>query len=79
MAPTRSKINSMKEAYQVVFGCPNCHQRITVKRESDKDMVRQEIGCQCGWQGRSGKARLLCVVPFDWELFRDIVAARFRG
>jgi hypothetical protein len=67
----------MSNAYQFVFECRKCHQRIGVPRRSSKAVVTEaevrkmfageEIQCpECRWRGKASKIRLLRVVPFNW-------------
>jgi hypothetical protein len=67
----------MSNAYQVVFECRKCHQRIGVPRKSSKaslseDEARkmfagEDIQCpECRWRGKASRIKLLRIVPFNW-------------
>jgi DNA-directed RNA polymerase subunit RPC12/RpoP len=68
---------AMSNAYQVVFECRKCHQRIGVPRKSSKASLSEEearkmfageeIQCpECRWRGKASRIKLLRIVPFNW-------------
>jgi hypothetical protein len=71
----------MSLAYRIVLECPNGNHIINLQKkcsnaslsevEAMKLFGQEEISCaspHCGWRGKTSKARLLRILPFNWIL-----------
>lgn len=70
-------LGPMSNAFQFVFECRKCHQKIGVPRKSCKSSVTEaevrkmfageEVQCpECRWRGKASRIKLLRIVPFNW-------------